>query len=306
MNRVLLSKSFIQLDAANIVPDTNHGPFNGILGINQAAMGAVPIANVDLPAGDVRGFPPGDSSQALLSRDGYATQAALDAVYTNGNYTFAIATLHNGFQFPVLTLSSAVYPAAQRVSNFAAAQTITPTSPFTLQWSNTSDATTNDFIQLVINDANDNVVFSTPSPGTSTSTALRGTATSVVVPASTFQLGGAYTGVLTFFRNTSVNRTAYPGAAGLTMVSTRTRFSLAAASVVPVLSQPARISATQFGFLLSGAAGQTYTVLVTTNLALPLANWSTVLTTNLSGSTATIRDIQATNQRRFYRVKVGP
>ena len=68
----------------------------------------------------------------------------------------------------------------------------------------------------------------------------------------------------------------------------------------------ARISATQFGFLLSGAAGQTYTVLVTTNVALPLANWSTVLTTNLSGSSATILDNQATNQRRFYRVKVGP
>jgi hypothetical protein len=74
----------------------------------------------------------------------------------------------------------------------------------------------------------------------------------------------------------------------------------------PVLSQPARISATQFGFLLSGVAGQTYTVLVTTNVALPLANWSPVLTTNLSASAATIQDIQATNQRRFYRVKVGP
>ena len=302
---VMKMESFVHLDSANVVPDTNRGPFTGILGIVQGSPGAVPIANVYLPGGAVRGFPFGGVSLELQIRDGYATQAALDAVYTNGNYTFALATLHNGFQFPVLALPAAAYPAAQHVSNFAAAQAITPTSPFTLQWSNPSDATTNDYIWVVINNASGNMVFSTPEPSTSPSTALKGTATSVVVPASTFQLGATYTGALTFYRNTSVNTTAYPGASGVTLIGTRTRFSLAAASVVPVLSLPARISATQFGFLLSGAAGQNYTVLVTTNLALPLANWSTVLTTNLSASTATIQDIQATNQRRFYRVKVG-
>ena len=61
------------------------------------------------------------------------------------------------------------------------------------------------------------------------------------------------------------------------------------------------------GHGLSGlsAAGQSYTVLISTNLALPLSNWFPVLSTNLPGSSAFIQDIQATNQRRFYRVKVG-
>ena len=49
-----------------------------------------------------------------------------------------------------------------------------------------------------------------------------------------------------------------------------------------------------------------YTVLTSTNAALPLSNWSTLLTTNLQGNSAFIQDNQATSQRRFYRVKVGP
>jgi hypothetical protein len=127
-----------------------------------------------------------------------------------------------------------------------------------------------------------------------------------VVPADTLQLGSTYTGVIGFYRVTSANTTSYPGAMGVTLVAAETSFSLAAPSALPVLSQPTRISATQFGFLLSGAAGTNYTVLASTNAALPLPNWSPVLTTNLPGSSAFIQDNQATTQRRFYRVKVGP
>jgi hypothetical protein len=126
------------------------------------------------------------------------------------------------------------------------------------------------------------------------------------VPANTLQLGGTYTGVIGFYRTTSVNTTAYPGAVGVTLVGVHTAFSLAAPWALPVLSQPTRISDTQFGFLLSGAAGTNYTVLASTNAALPLSNWSPVLTTNLPGSSAFIQDNQATTQRRYYRVKVGP
>jgi hypothetical protein len=73
----------------------------------------------------------------------------------------------------------------------------------------------------------------------------------------------------------------------------------------PVLSLPTRKSGSQFGFLLSGVSGQTYTVLASTNVSLPLSSWSPILTTNLSSSSAIIQDDQATNQWRFYRAKVG-
>ena len=109
-----------------------------------------------------------------------------------------------------------------------------------------------------------------------------------------------------FYRTNSVNIAAFPGAAGVTLLGVHTAFSLVAPSSLPLLSQPARLSGTQFRFLLSGVSGQNYTILASTNAALPLSNWLPMLTTNLPGNSAFIQDNLATNQRRFYRVKVGP
>jgi hypothetical protein len=297
---------FRQLDAVSLVPDTDNGPFAARLEIIQSGLGTVPFARIDLPSGGARNFPPGGSGIELTIYETYPSQGAFDAVYPSGNYAFSMATVNNGFPYPVLTMPVAAYPTAPRVSNFTAAQAINPANPFTLQWSNPADATTNDVIWVRIADYNGSIVFCTPYPPTNHSTSLRGTAASVVVPADTLQLGSTYTGVIGFYRVTSANTTSYPGAMGVTLVAAETSFSLAAPSALPVLSQPTRISATQFGFLLSGAAGTNYTVLASTNAALPLANWSPVLTTNLPGSSAFIQDNQATTQRRYYRVKVGP
>jgi hypothetical protein len=299
-------EAFRQLDTANLVLDTNHGPFNAYMGIVQSDLDTVLFANLNLPGGAVRGFPPGSSGIELQIHESFASQAALDAAFTNGNYTFAMATRNDGNQSPVLTMPVAVYPAAPRLSNFAAAQAINPASPFLLEWTNPADATGNDILWVVIFDSNDSIVFSTPYPPLNPSTRLNGTDTSVVVPANTLSPGAAYTGSIGFYRMTSVNRTSYPGVVGVTLVAAQTAFPLAAPSLLPVLSLPTRTSATQFGFLLSGVAGQNYTVLTTTNPAQPLADWSTVLTTNLPASSAFLRDNQATSQRRYYRAKVGP
>jgi hypothetical protein len=70
----------------------------------------------------------------------------------------------------------------------------------------------------------------------------------------------------------------------------------------PVLSLPVWLT-NRFQMRLTGAANQTYSVQVSTNLA--ATNWSTLMTTNLSASPALIQDNQATNKQRFYRVKVG-
>jgi len=295
-----------QLDPTNLVPDTNTGPFMAKSAVVQSGLGTVPIATLTLPGGGARVFPSGSTGIELGIPETYPSQAALDAVYANGNYTFTLATLNSGFHYPVLTMPAAGYPAPTRVSNFASAQAINPSGPFTLQWSNPADATTNDVIFVWITDAGGNVVFATPYPPTNYSTCLRGTATSTIVPANTVQPGGTYTGVIGFYRTTSVNTTAYPGAVGVTLVGVHTAFSIAAPSALPVLSQPTRISATEFGFLLSGAAGTNYTVLASTNAALPLASWSTVLITNIPANSTFIQDNQATTQRRYYRVKVGP
>jgi hypothetical protein len=70
----------------------------------------------------------------------------------------------------------------------------------------------------------------------------------------------------------------------------------------PVLSLPVWLT-NRFQMRLIGAANQTYSVQVSTNLV--STNWFTLMTTNLSASPALIQDNQATNKQRFYRVKVG-
>ncbi len=298
---VMKMESFLQTNTANVVPDTTYGPFNAVLGIIQSSLDTVPISLVDLPSGTVKGFPLGSSGITLQVIDSFGSQAALDADYASGDYMFAMATADNGFQFPVLTMPVAVYPAAVCISNFAAAQAINPFSAFTLQWSVPPDATANDFIWVTITDGSGNVVFSTPEPSLNASAALRGTATSVLVPMNTFQLGNTYTGFISFIRATSINQAAYPGATGLTLVSVRTRFSMVtpstAPSTAPVLSQPALASGAQFGFQLMGVAGQDYTVEYSTNLT----DWIPLLTTNLPEVAYLYINVPLTNQAGFFR-----
>ncbi|MGA3267449.1 MAG: hypothetical protein ABSE16_11570 [Verrucomicrobiota bacterium] len=301
-----LSEAWLQQGANNLVPNNNAGPFTAYLGLVQSAPGLVPLASVELPTGAFEGLPWGSSAIDLQTQESYSSQAAFNATYPPGDYEFAIYGLDNGLVYPVLDMPAPVYPTPPQVSNFAAAQSLKPLYPFLLQWTDPPDATTNDLIWVFILGTNGAPVFSTPFPATNLTACLNGAATSVLVPTNTFQPGQAYTGVITFFRTTSVNTAAYPGAMGVTLVSDETWFPLTLASGAPLVSQPTRLSGTQFGFLLTGAQDQNYTVLTTTNLALPLSSWTTVLVTNLAGNTALIQDNQATSKQRFYRVLVGP
>jgi hypothetical protein len=74
----------------------------------------------------------------------------------------------------------------------------------------------------------------------------------------------------------------------------------------PALRQPARPSSSQFSFTFSGTPGFNYTVLASTDLSLPISDWTTVLVTNLSSGSAVITDPGANKDRCFYRVILGP
>jgi len=86
-------------------------------------------------------------------------------------------------------------------------------------------------------------------------------------------------------------------ATNLNYVVTRTNW--------PGLQTPLYLSSRQFQFLLSGLAGQNYTIQSATNLGTS-DYWQVVLTTNIPCSTAVILDPHATNNARFYRAIVGP
>jgi autotransporter-associated beta strand protein len=57
-----------------------------------------------------------------------------------------------------------------------------------------------------------------------------------------------------------------------------------------------------FPLVFSGPSGQTYKVLSTTNVSLPMASWATLATGTFGVSPVTYTDATATNDARFYRI----
>jgi hypothetical protein len=90
--------------------------------------------------------------------------------------------------------------------------------------------------------------------------------------------------------------------------STRTRYLYAPQKVVlgpsrqaPIL-EAARVQASQFQFTISGWPGQTVIVQASTNLA----QWVSIRTNTLAGTSLEFADPESTNYpRRFYRVLLG-
>jgi hypothetical protein len=73
----------------------------------------------------------------------------------------------------------------------------------------------------------------------------------------------------------------------------------------PSLGSPAKLFSGQFQFLLNGMVGQNYTIQMSTNLS--FTNWATLLiTNNATTNSFNVIDPNATNNQRFYRIKVGP
>ena len=122
--------------------------------------------------------------------------------------------------------------------------------------------------------------------------AQAGTAYQVAVAGSFFNLGDVPV-TLSFASDPGTPSVIQPATASVT------------SAAWPVLSRPVRLSSTQFGFFLFGEPGSTYSILASTTLSAPVAGWTTIMTTNLSGGSALIQDNDATNDQRFYRVKTG-
>lgn len=81
--------------------------------------------------------------------------------------------------------------------------------------------------------------------------------------------------------------------------------SLASPAPAPTISSSAYLPGGQFQMLLTGIAGQNYTLQMSTNLA--SNNWTALLVTNNPATNSfIIADPNATNRQRFYRVLVGP
>lgn len=94
-----------------------------------------------------------------------------------------------------------------------------------------------------------------------------------------------------------------PAGASASLRNTGSAVQLVIAQLVaPVLSRTVSRSAAGFGMSFTGVNGQSYRVLTSTNLTLPLTNWLALTNGVFGAGQINFLDIGATNQHQFYRV----
>jgi autotransporter-associated beta strand protein len=106
-----------------------------------------------------------------------------------------------------------------------------------------------------------------------------------------------------FAIDTSAFSNAFYGAFSVAVQGNNVVVNYTAAAPPPVIVSSGPLSGTSFPLTFSGPSGQSYQVLTSTNVALPVAGW-TVLTGGTFGTIpVTYTDTSATNANQFYRIQ---
>src|SRR5262249_1042173 len=145
--------------------------------------GSVTNAALRLPSSvtNVLGSSP-DSVRELGDEARFGTKAALDSAYANGTYTLSLKTHDDGAKTLVFSLTGDTYPAIPHISNWNDTQSVDRGKDFVLTWDAFPGGTTNDYVQVQIEDnsTNSQTIFDTPQY--SETNYLNGTSTSVTIP----------------------------------------------------------------------------------------------------------------------------
>jgi hypothetical protein len=214
--------NYSQTGPAAVTPRTGDGFAEFHSFVNMTAPNSVLSASVRSPAPVV--YPMALDGSQLSYQARFASQAAMDAVFTNGTYQINMTTAHDGTLSFSLALNNNLYPSTPQINDFTAAQTINPANPYTFTWQPFAGGTTNDLILFQIWDSTDTQVFGTPEPGQPG--AYNGTSNAVVIPAGTLTSGNTYQGNLIFFRPVAMDVTSYPGAMAVAGYLTATSFPI--------------------------------------------------------------------------------
>jgi sugar lactone lactonase YvrE len=154
--------------------------------------GGVIEATLRLPDGTTRGLSRIFENYGAFFdySDDFPSPAALNKRFRSGKYELSVATLSDGVFSTTLTLRTERVFSVPHVTNWADAQTIDPTMPFTLVWDPFAHVTTNDYVRVILkNETSEDVVY-TPTelaPG-----ALRGSTRSYTIPANRLDYGRKY------------------------------------------------------------------------------------------------------------------
>lgn len=199
----------------------------------------------------------------LFFNDTKNTAAELNTAYPGGSYTLRLTQTGQAERSIPMTMP-ATTPPVPKVANFAEAQAVNATQPFTLRWNAFTGASGDDSLMLSIMDQA-TVVFQAPDPCVPRE--LAPTATSIVLPANTLTAGKTYRATLSFGDVFYFSTNTIPNMSGFSSVSSTTEFEIKTTTGgggEP--AAPARFTGSRMldndrpQMTLTGTAGRTYTL----------------------------------------------
>lgn len=198
-------------------PQLVQNPYRIDLTVEGTSPTSVSAVKVTRPGGSVFALEKNHPDDSAWKKNyEFSTRGARDTGFPNGNYTFTITTASDGDQAVTLNLAGGAFPAAPRVSNYAAAQEIDLTSPFVLKWDAFANAGPDGFIMIGIEDVSDDFreVYG--------SGFLPTTTTSLEITSEMLQPGREYEVFIIFAKVADKNETAFAGGTGLAVYGSET------------------------------------------------------------------------------------
>ncbi len=226
-------------------------------------------------------------------------QTVFDSVFPSGTYLFNLQAGISNQQVTVVLPTTMSQPGAPHTTSFTGAQSVDSTLPFTMTWDSFPGGASTDYIAVAVGDWNIAALGST--------NVLNGLATSLVIPANTLQPSSNYDAYITFYRYVATSNNVFGTPANIVAYKvTSTHFNLTTIGIVRPMITNVLKSAGSMSFDVGFASGQTVTIISSTNVAVPLAQWPVLLTTNAPGITFRFTDLRATtNKSLFYRARNG-
>ena len=218
--QILKGRRFDQQSAGAPVPDTNDEYLIAAEVKFPTSAEAVP-GTITPPGWEALPMEaePGETTFTARER----TQAGLDEFYPNGTYTLTLE-MPEGTRALTLPINGDAYPLVPRLTNFDPTVEVRADRNLVFEWEPWVGGTAHDFIQLRIEDDNDNRVFETDDFGKNG--ALNGRATWAILPAGELEPGKEYQGTLQFMRIVTLDDTG--GTLGMAAYYSRTKFDIIA------------------------------------------------------------------------------
>jgi hypothetical protein len=186
--------------------------------------------------------------------DSYLSSAGLNADFPDGSYTFIVHGVHDGIRTVPLSLTGGGYPNVPQVQNFADAQAVNPSAPFTVVWSAAAGGASADYVSFQLQDGSGNTVVQSPELGRPDAL-TGGAASSFTIPANTLNPYTTYKGRLLFAHFSQVNTTSYgQGVTGYAGYAVQMQFSLVTAGTPDVTQL---LVAKGIGYQQSGSSAPT-------------------------------------------------